>query len=82
MGVLGVTELSRDIVLDKIAEIQMLKNNRILYIFRDGHTAEVTWEHPPRSEGWTEKMRQQARERRLKMEERRHQNDNPDQKSS
>ncbi len=76
MEVLGAAELSRELVVANFTEIQMLEQNHILYIFKDGRTAEVVWQHPPRSEGWTEEMRQRARERRLKMEERRHQNDN------
>ncbi|WP_353852952.1 recombinase family protein [Dehalobacter restrictus] len=70
--VLGTTELDIDLLKKNITRIQIPGHNRIEYIFKDGRSVEVAWEHPSRSESWDEAMRQAARERKLSIDERRH----------
>lgn len=71
--VLEVTDLDWETLLCHIAEIQVPGHNRLVYVFRDGHTQEVTWQHRSRRESWTDEMKQKARERSLKNAERRRQ---------
>lgn len=73
--VLGIDELSRESLLEHITEILVPGHNRLVYVFRDGHTQEVTWQYPSRRELWTEEMRQKARENAPKREERKRKND-------
>lgn len=69
--VLGSVDWDRDVLLEHISEIRALENHRLLYVFRDGHTREVAWQNPSRRESWTAEMKQRARERQLKIVERR-----------
>lgn len=64
--VLGFTDWDRETLLEHITEIQVPGHNRLVYVFKDGHTQEITWQNPSRRESWTEEMRQKARERQLK----------------
>ena len=49
------------------------------YVFRDGHTEEVTWQNPSRRESWSDEMKQTARERqRQRVLERRDQDGHTD----
>ncbi len=75
MEVLGIDSLDRETLLNRIAEIQVPGPNRLVYVFTDGPTQEVTWQHPSRRGSWTEEMKQKARERQLQIIERRRQND-------
>lgn len=69
--VFGTTELDRALLEKSISKIQIPGRNRIEYIFKDGRSVEVVWEHPSRSERWDEAKRQAARERYLAIAERR-----------
>lgn len=66
---LGLAEWDRETLLRQVAEIQVPGHHRLVYVFQDGHTEEVSWRHPSRRESWTPEMRQKAREQRLRMEE-------------
>ena len=68
--VLGFTDWNREILLQHIAAIQVPGHNRLVYMFQDGHTQEITWQNPSRRKSWTGKMKQAARERQLKIAER------------
>lgn len=61
-AVLGCTDWNRKFLLQHITKIQVPGHNRLIYVFQDGHTEEVTWQNPSRRESWTENMRQKARE--------------------
>lgn len=50
----------------------------LMYVFRDGHTEEVAWQNPSRRESWSDEMKQTARERQLRMIERRRKDDSSD----
>lgn len=64
--ILGFSDWDREVLLERVAEIRVLEHNRLLYIFRDGHTQEITWQNPSRRESWTEEMKQKARENATK----------------
>lgn len=68
--VLGTSELNEELLKKSISEIQIPDHNRIVYIFKDGHSVEVTWENPSRRESWDEAMRQAAREHQSAIDER------------
>lgn len=69
--VLGCTDWDREFLLQHIAEIRVPGHNRLLYVFCDGHTEEITWQNPSRRYSWTKEMKQKAREHQLKVVERR-----------
>jgi hypothetical protein len=64
---LGLDSFSPKVFKDNIAEIQVPADSRLLFIFRDGHTVERTWQNRSRRESWTPEMKQVARERQLKI---------------
>ena len=59
--VLGITEFDADIFEDKIENIIVPKANRLLFVFKDGHTVKQTWKDRSRKESWTPEMKEQAR---------------------
>lgn len=69
--VLGAADFDRDMLKAQIKEIQVPGHNRLIYVFHDGRTEEVTWQHRSRKESWTEEMKQRAREKALERAERR-----------
>lgn len=75
LEVLSLTELNREILLQYIEEIQVPAHNQLQYVFTDGHTVEVSWQHPSRKESWTEDMKQAARDHQLQFMERMKEND-------
>lgn len=58
---LGITEFDADIFEDKIENIIVPKANRLLFVFKDGHTVKQTWKDRSRKESWTPEMKEQAR---------------------
>ena len=64
--ILGTSDWDRETLLANIVEIQVPGPSRLIYVFRDGGTQEITWQNPSRRESWTEEMRQKAREDALK----------------
>lgn len=68
--VLGTSELNEELLKKSISEIQIPDHNRIVFLFKDGHSVEAAWENPSRRESWNEAMRQVARERQSVINER------------
>lgn len=64
--ILETNDWDRDMLLERITEIRVPGHNCLIYVFRNGHTQEVTWQNPSRRESWTEEMRQKARENAAK----------------
>ncbi len=60
--VLGMTDWRREDLLEHITEIQVPAHNTLVYVFRDGHTERIHWQHRSRRESWTPEMRQRAGE--------------------
>lgn len=69
--VLGITDFDREMLTAQVKEIQVPGHNRLIYVFHDGSTKEVSWQHRSRKESWTEEMKQKAREKTLERAERR-----------
>ena len=46
----------------QIDHIEIPADNRLVFIFRDGHQAERIWTYRSRRESWTDEMKQKARE--------------------
>lgn len=69
-GVLDLPAFNSETFRKQVAEIQVPLPNRITVVFHDGRFVDVDWENPSRSESWTPKMKQAARERELQRRER------------
>jgi len=65
-ALLGITNLSREIIQERISHIYVPEHNHLLYEFTDGSEADVFWQHPSRRLSWTDEMREQARKKALK----------------
>ncbi len=76
--VLGTADWDRETLLSYVSEIWVPEHNLLIYVFRDGHTEEVAWQNPSRRESWSDKMKQSARERQLRVIERRRKDDGTD----
>lgn len=63
--VLGIDELDRTTITDRISQIIVPEHHRLLYKFTDGSTADVCWQHPSRRLSWTSEMREAARQKAL-----------------
>lgn len=62
LEVLGIADLSREILQQQIKEIQVPQHNTLVYVFQDGNTEEVHWQNPSRRESWSKEAKQKARE--------------------
>ena len=70
--VLGLPiDFDREMLMAHMKEIQVPGHNRLAYVRHDGRIKEAAWQHKSRRESWTEEMKQQARERALKLAEER-----------
>ena len=65
LGLDGTSELTREIVTERIAEIIVPSPYHLLYRLKDGTEAEVEWQHKSRRESWTPEMREAARQKTL-----------------
>ena len=63
---LEVDFLSRNLLEERLVHIVVPEHNHLNYIFKDGTSVDVFWEHQSRSLSWTPEMRQAARERTLR----------------
>lgn len=61
--VLGQEEFNTESFEKEIAEIQVPEFSKLVFVFRDGHTAEKVWHYRSRCEIWTDGMRQAASEK-------------------
>lgn len=73
--VLGTADWNRETLLEQVAEIRVPEHNHLVYVFKDGHTQDVTWQNPSRRESWTEEMKQKAREDAISAAKRRRKDD-------
>jgi DNA invertase Pin-like site-specific DNA recombinase len=72
--VLGLDAFDESVFAKRVEEIRVPGDNRLVFVFRDGHTVERTWQDRSRSESWTEDMRREAGKRQREAVQRR-QND-------
>lgn len=63
--VIGVDELTDDLVQTRIDYIEAFNGNKIVYHFKDGTVQDIYWKDRSRSESWTPEMKEQARQRAL-----------------
>lgn len=59
---LNMPRFDAKVLREHISEISVPGHNRLIYVFKDGHSVEVKWQNPSRSYSWNEAMRQKARE--------------------
>ena len=59
--VLGLAEFDTDNFKNEIAEILVPEPSKLIFVFRDGHSVEKSWQHKSRRESWTDEMREAAR---------------------
>ncbi len=63
---LGLNGFREDEYHQRVSAISVPAQNKIRFVFTDGHETVTEWTDRSRSEVWTDEMRQQARERRIK----------------
>ena len=59
--VMGTEAFSDDEFGNQIDYIEVPVDNRLVFIFKDGHQAESIWTHRSRRESWTDEMKLKAR---------------------
>lgn len=59
--VLILTQLTREVIKDKLIEIVVHDDNVLVFKLRDGSEVNKTWAYHSRSESWTEEMKAKAR---------------------
>ncbi len=64
-GVLGLDTFDADAFKAQIERIDVPGANRLIFVFKDGHTEERTWKDRSRAESWTPEMREAARQKAL-----------------
>lgn len=69
--VLNIAELSEEYLRTKISTITVCDENRLIFNFIDGTTAERIWKDRSRSESWTDEMRNTARNKTKERNEKR-----------
>lgn len=78
--VLGVDELSTDIIHERILKVVVTEHHRLTYYLKNGEIIEVCWAPHSRSRSWTDEMRQaaaaRATEQRREEKERKEMNTN------
>ena len=71
-GVLGISPMLDDQeALDRIHHIEMHPNNRVLFVFQDGHTEEHFWKDHSRKDSWDADKRKKAAEKTREQRKRR-----------
>jgi DNA invertase Pin-like site-specific DNA recombinase len=64
--VLGLITFDEAVFRERIDAVRVPAHNRLCFVFKDGHSVEVEWQHKSRRESWTPEMKQAAREREQK----------------
>lgn len=73
--VLGLAVFDEAVFKERVAEMFMPGDNRVVFTLRNGCVVEKVWQDKSRRDSWSEEMRQAARERRLENNKRRNCND-------
>jgi len=63
--VLGTEKFDADTFHDKITAVQVLPNNEVTFLCKDGSKVVKRWSDRSRRESWTQKMRETARQQTL-----------------
>jgi len=71
--VLGLSIFDETVFKNKISEIRIPGDNRLVFVFYSGKTVECEWQDRSRRESWTDEMRETARQRMIAINEERRQ---------
>jgi ssDNA-binding Zn-finger/Zn-ribbon topoisomerase 1 len=63
---LNMNKFSMSTFKHLVQQVVALPNNMLRFELKDGSIKEYEWAHKPRSEGWTDEMKEQARQQTLK----------------
>lgn len=63
--ILGLSQFDETVFKKVIQEIIVPEFNTLVFVFNDGQQIKRIWKDQPRSERWTEDLRQQARDREI-----------------
>ena len=63
--VLHIEKFDEALFKKKIKNIKVLKDRYLVFTFKNGDEVTTRWEYPSRSEGWTQEMRELARQRSI-----------------
>lgn len=63
--VLGIDEITSDVLDSCLTAIRAENDNRLVFCFINGEETVIEWKHSSRSESWTLDMREEARKRAL-----------------
>lgn len=65
--VLNTTSFDEKLFKKKIEKIVVHNDNLLTYVFKDGNTVDIKWEHKSRSLSWTPEMKAKARMKSLEI---------------
>lgn len=68
--ILGMADFDEGMFQARIQRIVVPEAGILVFVFSDGSEIEARWQNPSRQDSWTEEMRQQAREHRIRGNER------------
>lgn len=74
--VLGVKEITAEIIKSKVDHIDVLKGNRLVFHLKSGSIIEETWKSLSRKDNWTPEMKEKARQRAMAQYQRKEDNQN------
>ena len=60
--VLGVSEVTRKVVISKIIRIEAFNGNKVVFHLKDGQVIEKVWKDITRRDSWTPEMKEAARQ--------------------
>lgn len=73
--VLGANALTRELILEKIQEIEVTGHFHLRFVLKDGTVQYVVWRHKSRKDSWTDEMKEKARQKALKRNAERRKNE-------
>lgn len=73
--ILGVNEISKEIIVEKVTEIEVTEHFHLRYKLKDGAVRDVVWAHKSRKESWTDEMKEKARQKALRRNAERRENE-------
>ena len=74
--VLGVQEVTIEIIAKRIQRIDVLRGNKLIFHLKNGKVIEETWKDLSRRNSWTPEMKEKARQRALAQHSRKAGNNN------
>ena len=63
--ILGLAELNREILAEKLVSIEATECFHLKYTLKDGTVHDVVWQHKSRKNSWTPEMKEAARQRAI-----------------